>query len=568
MPEDAITSKKNRRSRSTGGNLTPVLRLLDRLDDGVALLDASGTILFVNDAWVGFGTANTADPRSNGTGVNYLHTCDRAGQRGCREAEKTAAGIRSVLNGLSSRFELEYACHARWERRWFRLLALPWIEGRTRRALVQHIDITRQKLAEEASRYAQRRLAQIARSVEDVSWVAAWADRKFIYVDPAIVELVGFRDDELVQDPGLLFDSIHILDRPRIRAGLSTLCRTGVYHDTLRFFRPEGEEIDVELNARLLTHGSAVGSDWIVEGFFRTSPSASNPNTIRRHGYSPAPAPSRQEAELEEMLESRRLEILGRLAHTVAHDFNNVLTTILGACNNENTSGEGRRETPTAELKQIAFAAQHASELTRRLLDFADNRERQPTWIDLNAAVGDFCVMMSRLMRKNIRLSFSPCEGEAVVKMEVSHLHQILMNLAINAQDAMKDGGKLWIDLHLVPHGRISLADGTMLMVNEPQVRIEIRDSGIGIPPENLRRIFDPGFSTKSAYGRGHGLATIRDIVSRNQGLITVESEVGSGSTFDIFFPLRVRESQPTRTTAERNERKDRPSGSGHLFLV
>jgi signal transduction histidine kinase len=249
--------------------------------------------------------------------------------------------------------------------------------------------------------------------------------------------------------------------------------------------------------------------------------------------------------QLEEQLrQSQKMEAVGRLAGGVAHDFNNLLTVITLSSHmllDMMTPG------PQADqVKDIADAAERASALTRQLLTFGRKDLLAPKVLDINAAVRDAESMLRRLIGEDIRVAVELDPDAWPVTIDPGHLAQVLMNLSVNARDAMPRGGSVVIRTLNVEaaHG-----DGGGTGEDEARRRVCLRvsDTGIGMPPELLARVFEPFFTSKGAgKGTGLGLAVVHGIVEQSQGRIEVESEPGRGTTFSVYLPAS--ESAQTRS--------------------
>ena len=231
----------------------------------------------------------------------------------------------------------------------------------------------------------------------------------------------------------------------------------------------------------------------------------------------------------------RKLESIGLLAGGVAHDFNNMISVILGSVDLACLALPP--ESPAiAELDEVRHAAQRSADLTRRLLAFARQQPAQPRTLDLNVSVAGIVKLLRRLIGDHIVLEFTAGADLPSVFMDPSQIDQILTNLVVNARDAIADTGCIAIET--LP-GRFPEAvvpgAGTP---GRTAVLLKIRDTGCGMPPELIERIFDPFFTTKAqGEGTGLGLATVFGIVHQNRGTLLVDSVPGKGTTFTIFFP-------------------------------
>ena len=238
----------------------------------------------------------------------------------------------------------------------------------------------------------------------------------------------------------------------------------------------------------------------------------------------------------QQYLQSQKMEGLGRLAGGVAHDFNNLLTVINGY--SEIIFRKLREEDPLrASADQVRKAGARAADLTRQLLAFSRKQISQPKPLDLNLVVADSQQMWERLLGPKIQLVFrlSPASGQ--VMADAGQVHQVLMNLVVNARDAMRDGGTLVIETSNFDVGA-GYAAANREAVEGPHVLLAVSDTGVGMDEETRTQIFEPFFTTKPVgEGSGLGLATVFGIVKQSQGWIDVYSEPGIGSTFKVYLP-------------------------------
>lgn len=240
---------------------------------------------------------------------------------------------------------------------------------------------------------------------------------------------------------------------------------------------------------------------------------------------------------LERQLEqSQRLESVGRLAGGVAHDFNNVLQAVIGY------SELLLRRLPSAEqshefVEQILRGAHRAADLTQQLLGFARRQQIEPRILDLNDSVNSLLKMLRRLISEDTELEWHPAERLSAVYMDPVQIDQILMNLVVNARDAISGAGRITISSKEVVIDEKSCAARKGFAPGR-FVSIEVRDTGHGIAEELRDKIFEPFFTTKpQGVGTGLGLSTVYGIVKQNNGYIDLESEIGKGSTFRVYLP-------------------------------
>jgi two-component system cell cycle sensor histidine kinase/response regulator CckA len=270
--------------------------------------------------------------------------------------------------------------------------------------------------------------------------------------------------------------------------------------------------------------------------------------------------------ELEEQLRhAQKMEAVGQLAGGVAHDFNNMLTIINGYAgmlltNEEIVSKEGE------SLKQIYEAGERAAHLTQQLLMFSRKKEIKLRTLDLNEVVEDVAKMLRRLIGADIHLELIPHKEKTWVEGDLGMMEQVLMNLAVNARDAMPTGGRLTIRTEL-----LTLNDSAKLEHPDARkgeyVSLIVQDTGCGMSPEVVSHIFEPFFTTKEVgKGTGLGLATVYGIAKQHQGWVEVESVVGAGTTFRVFLPSASLEN--LQLQANSIETTKTPRGNETILLV
>jgi PAS domain S-box-containing protein len=270
----------------------------------------------------------------------------------------------------------------------------------------------------------------------------------------------------------------------------------------------------------------------------------------------------------EELRQAQKMEAIGRLAGGIAHDFNNLLSIIL-SYSAMLMDALGSDEALRSDAEQIAIAGQRARDLTRQLLAFSRRQMMRPEVLDLRDVVRGIEPMLRRVLGEDIELSISLERHTALVKADPGQIQQILMNLVVNARDAMPEGGKLRIETSDVvldeeqvrPYVGGSARPG-------PHVCITVSDTGVGLDEDTRVRIFEPFFTTKPrGKGTGLGLSTVLGIVQQSGGHVTVESIPDEGSTFRVYLP-RTTEARVAPAPA-RGERAAQPSrGSETILLV
>jgi two-component system, cell cycle sensor histidine kinase and response regulator CckA len=249
----------------------------------------------------------------------------------------------------------------------------------------------------------------------------------------------------------------------------------------------------------------------------------------------------------EQFRQSQKMEAIGRLSGGIAHDFNNILTVIQGNASLMQNA-QLKPDEKSDCLTQIVRASERAADLTRQLLMFSRKQVMQPSNLNLNEVVEHATKMLQRILGEDITLQSSYTSNLPAIHADTGMVEQVLLNLVVNARDAMPSGG------------RLTIVTGTE-MVDEKHtqqnpdakagshVRLTVTDTGCGIAPEILHRIFEPFFTTKEVgKGTGLGLATVYGIIHQHHGWITVSSEVNKGTTFRIYFPALAGASIPKKT--------------------
>ncbi|TNE58457.1 MAG: response regulator [Alphaproteobacteria bacterium] len=264
--------------------------------------------------------------------------------------------------------------------------------------------------------------------------------------------------------------------------------------------------------------------------------------------------------------QSQKMQAVGQLAGGVAHDFNNVLTAIIGYC--DLLLAQHKVGDPSfADLNQIKQNANRAANLVRQLLAFSRRQTLVPRVLQLSNAIAETEMLLKRLLGEKIEFVQNQQRDLGLVKVDQGQLEQVVVNLAVNARDAMGDGGTLTISTYNVSEEDVAKL-GHAMMPPADYVCLEVTDTGCGIAKENLANIFEPFFTTKGVgQGTGLGLSTVYGIIKQTGGFIFPESEEGVGTTFKIYLPRHPDEELPTEAGAGKSEMKDL-SGEGTVLLV
>ena len=379
--------------------------------------------------------------------------------------------------------------------------------------VIGHVqDVTERKRFEEALRESEVQFRTIIESAGDIVAIldASGVTR---YVSPALESTLGLRADEVIgQNP---IERIHPDDQALVLDAFRTVVRAPAVHRPVQYRsrHANGSWRTLMSSARNLI------DDPTVRGIVVSSRDVT------------------EWVELQSRLtQSQRIEAVGRLAGGVAHDFNNLLTVIRGNAQLLLTGGEIPVRARD-ELDEIAQAADRAATLTRQLLAFSRQQVLQPRVLNLNEVLADVRDLLARLVGEAVALELQADASLGQVTADPAQVEQVLLNLTINARDAMPHGGRLVIETANVA------ADAGFALQHRPMppgeyVRLTVRDSGVGMDATTMARAFDPFFTTKApGHGIGMGLSTVYGVVKQSGGFIWIDSAVGEGSTFTIYLP-------------------------------
>jgi two-component system, cell cycle sensor histidine kinase and response regulator CckA len=265
----------------------------------------------------------------------------------------------------------------------------------------------------------------------------------------------------------------------------------------------------------------------------------------------------------EQLLHAQKMEAVSRLAGGIAHEFNNLLTTIVGAAELLSFRLGGQPEVRT-ELNGIRTATDRAATLVRRLLTFARRHSANPRVVDLCEAVRGADRILASALGEEVELSIDTPQVECSARVDIAQIEQALLNLVINARDAMPDGGEVKVSVD-----RVQLLAPLAQLTPGDYVRLAVTDTGAGMPPDVLERVFEPFFTTKPReYGSGLGLAIVYGIVQQSAGHITVDSTLGEGTTFSIYLPHVEPQSEPEQPQEEPIDESAVPRGRETILVV
>ncbi len=392
--------------------------------------------------------------------------------------------------------------------------------GRRLGAVVAFHDISQRKRAEAEH---LRLVTAIEQSPEAV--VMTNTAGEIEYVNPAFTRITGYsRDEALGQNPRILKSGEQ---EPAFYQQLwATILQGKIW---------EGEVINRRKDGSRYTEQMSI------------APVRGDAGEVTHFIATKQDVTARKQLELQ-LIQAQKMEAVGRLAGGVAHDFNNLLTIINGYAEliaDRISSGDRHR----GMLEEILAAGNRAASLTRQLLAFSRRQVLEPRILDLNKVLADIEKMLHRLIGEDVEMVATLNPGLGLVKVDPGQVEQVIMNLAVNARDAMPAGGKLLIETYSVEIDEDEARRHSNFIAGK-YVVVAVSDTGCGMDAETQAHIFEPFFTTKEkGHGTGLGLATVYGIVKQSGGFIWVYSEPGVGSTFKIYFP-RVEETVPSAEPA------------------
>ncbi len=411
-------------------------------------------------------------------------------------------------------------------------------------------DITARKRAEEELRAAEQKYEDLYDNAPDMYVSVEPASARILLCNETVASELGYRKDEIVGQP--LFFVYHPDCMSSVHETFATFRETGVVRDAeLQLMRKDGSKVDVTLNA------SAVRGE---DGSILHSRSSWRDITERKEA-------ERRREELEvELHHAQRMDTVGTLAGGIAHDFNNILTAILGYAEFLSSAPELPDEFREA-AEEITNAGERAATLTRQLLGFSRKQVLRPCILDLNEVVGGMEKMLTRLIGENIALTTCLCSEIGRVRADRGQIEQVLMNLVVNARDAMPGGGKLSIETSEIELDEASA--GWHVGVDPgPFVELSVSDTGCGMDRETQAQIFEPFFTTKEqGKGTGLGLSMVYGSIKQSGGSARVYSEPGRGATFKIYLPRVDDVAEPVRTPTPDHARAA-PGRKGVILVV
>jgi len=419
--------------------------------------------------------------------------------------------------------------------------------GQLQAVVLAFNDITGALAAEHALRERDRQLEQITEAMPGIVYqflLEADGRQRFVYVSRYSVQMIDREPEVLLRDVNAAWELMHPDDLPSTQQSImesAQSMKAWIHEFRMKDTRQEGAWRWVSGRA-LPCQGPTPGSV-LWNGIFIDI-------TDRR-------------VLEDDLRQAQKIESVGRLAGSIAHDFNNLLTVILGQA--ELLSMELAPGTEHAEgVAQIRAAAESGSALTRQLLGFARRQVVAPQVVELNALVQRVPPLVGRLLGEGVTLHLALTADELHVRVDPAQFDQVLVNLAVNARDAMPEGGRVELRTRLIAADAPGRSDFTMLRAG-PLAEISVRDSGVGMPETVRNRAFEPFFTTKGiGKGTGLGLATSYGIVAQAGGTIVLDSILGQGTTVRVLLPV----TPDAVTAAERRQRLTHGTGDETVLVV
>jgi PAS domain S-box-containing protein len=608
------------------------MQILDALPAQIGLLDPKGRVSFINKAWRDFAVENGAAEAQIAIGQDYIGIGNRARGQGAEEARKAAQGIKSVLNGETDFFSLEYSSDGLNERRWFDLLVAPMPRSSGRGAIVMHINVTTRKLAEALRRDSEAQFQTLSEAMPQIVWMAE-PDGSITYINQQWTAYTGLGADESL-DYGWV-SSLHPDDLERAKQvwqhAMTTMStytleyRLRRFDGTYRWWLTRGVTLEndagnvvkwigtstdvheIKESQRRLDEQAAlldkagdaifvlnldysirywnrsaeqlygwtsqevlgrsvedllyrdykrfqqtmsatlVSGEWLgeVEHYARDGKAIiveSRRSLVRDEQENPQAilvinTDVTQRRTIEEQLrQSQKLDAVGKLTGGVAHDFNNILMVIIANVD-AMLEDEKLAADTKSRLERIGGAAERATQLTRQLLAFSRKQTLQPKRTSLNDLVTATGTLLRRTLGEHIEINSLLAEDLWPANVDRGQVEAALINLCVNARDAMPEGGRLLVETKNVVLDEAYASHNPDASAGD-YVMLSVTDTGTGMAPEVVAKVFEPFFTTKDVgKGTGLGLSMVYGFARQSSGHVKIYSEVGYGTTVKLYLP-------------------------------
>jgi len=423
---------------------------------------------------------------------------------------------KAYLDGLIPTYEVRYRLrHKKGGYRWIRACGacLRDSQGKPYRMAGSHTDITEREKIENALRVTEKKYRELFEESKDTVFIVN-THGKLVDINPAGSELLGYSKEELLAMD--LVHDLHITPQARSQFRKKLIPQGYVKDAELELRRKDGSNAVVHVSASLMQY---------PEG--------------KLSGYRGIAHDVTERKRLEQqLLQAHKMESIGLLAGGVAHEFNNLLTAIIGCGEDLQESINQHDEHSRSNIKTILSAAKQAAEFTRNLLSFSRKQVMTLHPVAVNDVVTDTLKLLDKFLFEDVHFSLDLSNEKLIAMADSGQMSQVLINLAINARDSMPDGGAMKIKTWLA-HLDEEEAPAACLEVPGDYAVISVSDTGKGIDEKTLDRIFEPFFTTKEVgRGTGLGLSIVYGIIKQHKGSILVESKLGEGTVFRIYLPI------------------------------
>jgi PAS domain S-box-containing protein len=475
---------------------------MDSAINGLAILDAGGKYIYVNPAYARMiGNTN----REAMLGKSWIEIS------GPRAQEPVVAEIVAALKEQGKWFGRHPVHHRDGTLVQTEMAITTLPDGGA--ICVTH-DITEWVNEQRARAETETKYRMLIEQVAATSYIAELGiNGQWLYVSPQVETMFGYSAEEWLADSKNWIRHIPIEDHPIVYAAEDASARGEPFQAEYRITRKDGNTIWVSDTA-VVVRGS--DSHPVLEGLI-------------------VDITDRKLLE-NQLQQARKMEAVGRLAGGVAHDFNNLLTIIKGYVE---MAMQRCLDRPAlhSDIRRIEEAADRAVTLVRQLLAFSRKQVLRPKIVDLNAIVVNLDQLLRRLMNENIEMKTFVSNDVGAIKADPSQIEQVIMNLVVNARDALPNGGRILIETSNVDLDSAYTLDHTVVRPG-PYVLLAVTDTGIGMTAETVAHIFEPFYTTKeSGRGTGLGLSTVYGVVKQSGGYVWVYSELGKGTTFKVYLP-------------------------------
>jgi|GEM_PF-1628283 len=437
------------------------------------------------------------------------------------DIDHTWAAQLDHMEGRTPFYEIEFRMkHKDGSYRWIlsRGLAIYDGNGKAMRIAGSHSDITKRKLAEQALQESEERFRQVVEGAPEGMYIHT--DGLFQYINPAGLSMFEAKDPSQISGQSVL-ERVHPDNHSQVSDRIREMreMRKAMPFLEVKLLRLDGTAFDAEVTSVPFTFEGRDGA--LV--FF--------------HDLTERKQAEQEMRKLEEQFrQAQKMEAVGRLAGGIAHDFNNLLMII-------HSYAEMMLESQpeSAGLNEILKAAERGASLTGQMLAFSRKQFRSPSVLNLDAALGEATKMLERLIGEDIEFQVVSADSLWAIKADPAQIVQVVMNLCVNARDAMPQGGKLTITMNNVSAGEDCSEKYPSNVPPAHYVQIIVKDTGVGMSKEVMEHMFEPFYTTKPVgKGTGLGLSTVYGIVKQSDGYIWGESEPGRGTSFTILLPRAV----------------------------